>query len=241
MQPFSKAVTVASKAILSRPSEQPQALLVRKPHENQHEIMSLLRSAKFSPSVERSLNMTPTAVRLNPSENADWSMAGQAMAELMAPADDESILIWLGKMGTIMARRETDLVDTKAELAVLAQKLREWPVDVVRHVLETYPDHYLWWPKWKELRDALVAACRDRLMLVETFNRWLDNPEFMAQREGILVRPVDSTPNPIAISDSTPRPYVPEKSGEPEITREEFERLKAAKARALAASIGDDQ
>ena len=53
--------------------------------------------------------------------------------------------------------------DLKFMLAIYADKLSEYPADVVMHVLKTQPSQSMWWPAWDELRDRLELYAKKRM------------------------------------------------------------------------------
>jgi hypothetical protein len=104
---------------------------------------------------------------------------------LLAPADEESLITWLIRLGSLVAKKERDGESTELELLAYAQKLQEWPGDVVREVLNRYPDEHKWWPEWATLRAMLADAAGERMAIAAAYKRWLEAPDFMARREGI--------------------------------------------------------
>ena len=186
MTPLSAIVTTASRATLPRLNRQPESLLRQAPHRNTAEAVSLLRQCGLRPSFERTGgSMTVKAVALNPSTEVDWEKCSQIIAALVAPADEGSLVTWIGRMGALVAKKDRDGDVTELELLAYAQKLQEWPGDVVREVLNRYPDAHKWWPEWATLRALLASAASDRMMLAEAYQRWLAAPDFMARREGL--------------------------------------------------------
>ena len=115
----------------------------------------------------------------------DWQKCSQTIGELLAPADEESIVQWIGRLGALVAKKDKDGEAADIELLAYAQKLREWPGDVVRDVLNRYPDDHKWWPEWATLRALLAEASAERMALAAAYRRWIEAPEFMARREGI--------------------------------------------------------
>jgi hypothetical protein len=129
----------------------------------------------------------------------EWEKCSQTIAELLAPADEESLITWLVRLGSLVAKKERDAEATEIELLAYAQKLQEWPGDVVRDVLNRYPDDHKWWPEWATLRALLAEAASERMVLCEAYKRWLAAPEFMARREGIAP-PEPPKPSMLAIT-----------------------------------------
>lgn len=106
---------------------------------------------------------------------------------MLAPADEESLITWLIRLGSLVAKKERDGESTELELLAYAQKLQEWPGDVVREVLNRYPDEHKWWPEWATLRAMLADAAGERMAIAAAYKRWLEAPDFMARREGIAL------------------------------------------------------
>jgi hypothetical protein len=104
---------------------------------------------------------------------------------LLAPADEQSILGWIGLMGALVAKKDQGGEVSDLEVIAYAQKLSEWPGDVVREVLIRYPDTHKWWPEWATLRALLAEASAERMAIAASYRRWIEAPEFMARREGI--------------------------------------------------------
>lgn len=82
------------------------------------------------------------------------------------PALDGEIMGWLAILRTLV--RAPSHSDFEAELVLRAycEKLREYPGDIVRHVLTTWPDHSEWWPTWVQLKQALSDVFTPRRALV---------------------------------------------------------------------------
>lgn len=147
----------------------------------------------------------------------DWEACSQTIAELLAPADEETLITLLVRLGSLVAKKERDGETTEIELLAYAQKLQEWPGDVVREVLNRYPDQYKWWPEWATLRGLLAEAASERMALAEAYKRWLAAPDFMARREGIA--PPAEPPKMIEATKTdreVPKPSLPVDQWTPE-------------------------
>lgn len=232
MQPFYAIVTNASRATLPRLSSQPPRMARQPAVRNTEEAVSLLRLSGLRPSFERAGgSMTVTGAKLNPSTEVDWARCSQTIAELLAPADEESILQWVGCLGALVAKKDKDGEAADIELLAYAQKLREWPGDVVRDVLNRYPDDHKWWPEWATLRALLAEASAERMALASAYRRWIEAPEFMARREGIA--PFEP-PKPSMLVISGPEVKRERELPVSEMTPEEIDqRRKAMKAAIL--------
>lgn len=188
MQPLSVIVTNASRATLPQLPHQPEHMLALLPAENERTALSLLRGFGLQPKFAHAGGgMTVTEVALTPGPETNWQQCGLLIAGLMAPAKEEDILQWLTTMGVLVAKKEQGETISTLELVAYARKLRAWPGDIVKQVLDTYPDEHKWWPEWKTLHDLLKQAASTRLALSSAFRRWTEAPDFMAKREALAI------------------------------------------------------
>lgn len=232
MKPLSVIVTNASRATLPRLQEQPQELRRQPASKNTAEAVSRLRQYGLRPSFERAGgSMTIRSVALNPSPQTNWEACSQTIAELLAPADEESLVTWIGCMGALVAKKDQGGEVSELELLAYAQKLQEWPGDVVRDVLRRYPDENKWWPEWFDLRQMLASEAAERMALATAYRRWIEAPEFMARREGIA--PPDM-PKPVVAALTGPQEVLREKElPVSEMTAEEIDQRRRAMKAAI--------
>jgi len=232
VKPLSVIVTNASRAILPQLPHQPAEMLHLPPLANEQKAVSLLREFGLQPKYTHAGgSLTATGITLTPAPETNWQQCGLIVAGLMAPAPEELLLQWLSTMGVLVAKKDQGETISELELIAYARKLRAWPGDVVRDVLDRYPDENKWWPEWATLRKHLAAASSERLALFGAFRRWAEAPEFMAMREGMakpgeMVKRIETTPAERAVPAALETP--------PEMTPEERDRkLKAMKAAIL--------
>lgn len=233
MKQLSVIATNASRAILPQLPSQPKEMLLASPLENERTARSLLQECGLQLKYTLAGGaLTPTSVTLVPTPQTNWQQCGLVIAGLMAPAPEESLVQWLSTMSVLMAKKDQAEQVSELEVIAYAQKLREWPGDVVRVVLSRYPDEHKWWPEWFDLRNALKAEAASRLMLAETFRKWIQAPEFMARRSGLS--------EPEALARALPAPVrqqevpkAPEIVPEPMTAEERDARMKAMKAAIL--------
>lgn len=62
-----------------------------------------------------------------------------------------------------------ELVDLQLE--IYAQKLENWPADVVRSVLSAWNETNIFWPAWAELVDLMEPLTRKRRALLEVLEK----------------------------------------------------------------------
>lgn len=79
-----------------------------------------------------------------------------------APMPRDLVLKELAVVKVCTKARPEHQDDLKFMMQVYAEKLAEWPADVVRHVLTTQPSISKWWPAWEELEDRLSLYGRKR-------------------------------------------------------------------------------
>lgn len=143
---------------------------------------------------------------------------------------------WVGVMGALVAKRDQDGSVSDLEVIAYAQKLSEWPGDVVREVLNRYPDTHKWWPEWATLRALLADAASERMAIASAFRRWIEAPDFMARREGIA--PPEPPARMIPVTPSARQSEPESKPPLEEWTPEEIDqRRRAMKAAILKGEI----
>jgi len=79
-----------------------------------------------------------------------------------ATAPEDKITTALAELRVLTKAKAEDQHDLKFLLRVYADRLGEWPADVVAHVLRTQPSVSRWWPAWEELQDRLELYARKR-------------------------------------------------------------------------------
>lgn len=95
--------------------------------------------------------------------NADL-MAGQGvLSELLAPASDNDIQLWLVELSTITARRSEGAEDAALTLVAYTSRLNQYPGDIVRQTLKDWSGK--WFPTWGELKEILDARVAPRLAI----------------------------------------------------------------------------
>lgn len=109
----------------------------------------------------------------------DVSKAKLCLEASLSPAPDRTALEWLGELaGLTMPRRASD--DGAAiTLAAYATRLRAYPADIVRAVLDGWPTQSEFWPTWKELYDLLEVKTKLRRSWLDDLNaieRTLNTP-----------------------------------------------------------------
>lgn len=79
-----------------------------------------------------------------------------------APAPQDRITTALAELRVLTKARTEDSLDLKFLIRVYADRLGEWPADVVAHVLRTQANVSRWWPAWEELQVRLETYARKR-------------------------------------------------------------------------------
>lgn len=64
-------------------------------------------------------------------------------------------------------RRAEDGITLDITLAAYGERLLEYPADVTRYVLTTWPDQSIWFPAWHELKENLEFWTGDRRAKME--------------------------------------------------------------------------
>lgn len=95
--------------------------------------------------------------------NADVMAGQQVLSELMAPAADGDIRLWLVELSTITARRSEGVEDAALTLTAYTSRLNQYPGDIVRQTLKDWSGK--WFPTWSELKEILDDDIAPRLAI----------------------------------------------------------------------------
>ena len=82
------------------------------------------------------------------------------------PALDEEVMGWLAILRTLVRAPNNSEFEAELVLRAYCDKLREFPADIVRHVLAAWPDQSEWWPTWIDLKQALSDASTPRRTMI---------------------------------------------------------------------------
>lgn len=105
----------------------------------------------------------PTSLTVNSDSSADLNAALRVITEALYPAPDDLIEEWLAELSVKTARRKASELGAELALSVYTSHLRQYPADVVRHVLRAYRGQ--WFPTWGELAERLDELTDPRLMV----------------------------------------------------------------------------
>ncbi|MBC7138677.1 MAG: hypothetical protein H5U17_07985 [Defluviimonas sp.] len=93
----------------------------------------------------------------------DVRTARRSISAAMAPPDKPQLAKWLAALGAITISRQRDDLDIGLIMAIYAERLSEFPADVVEHVL--LRERWKFFPAIAELEEACEAlASRRRLV-----------------------------------------------------------------------------
>ena len=93
------------------------------------------------------------------------------------PAPDERVVKELAALRvTTKSRPEAD-EDIDFALRIYAEKLRDYPADIVLEVLRTQPSHSKFWPAWQELQERLEWRAKKRRARRDALAALLDRME----------------------------------------------------------------
>ena len=79
---------------------------------------------------------------------------------LNARAEPDDCEHELARLKVLTVARATGQDDLVAQIAIYAEELTEYPIDVVRESCRWWAAREKWFPSWTELRDA----CEERVM-----------------------------------------------------------------------------
>jgi hypothetical protein len=100
---------------------------------------------------------------VNIAGSADVPAALKVINASLAPASVETIEEWLAVLSVKTIQRNDTAGRVELMVSTYAAHLREYPADVVRHVLAGWSGK--WWPTWGELVERLDELTDQRLMI----------------------------------------------------------------------------
>jgi hypothetical protein len=100
---------------------------------------------------------------VNIASSADLPAALKVINASLAPASIEAIEEWLAILSVKTVQRTDTAGRVELMVSTYAAHLREYPADVVRHVLAGWAGK--WWPTWGELVERLDEHTDHRLMI----------------------------------------------------------------------------
>lgn len=113
-------------------------------------------------------------------------MARSIIRSALQPAADRTTLVLLAKLSALVAQRADSDAGAEVQLAAYAERLREYPADIVAEVLRDWPNRSQWWPTWFELRERLEPKLQRRLAMledIEAIERKLNTPQIAPDPE----------------------------------------------------------
>ena len=105
----------------------------------------------------------PTSLTVNIAASADLPAALKVINASLAPASVETLEEWLAILSVKTIQRTDSAGRAELTVSTYAAHLREYPADVVRHVLAGWSGK--WWPTWGELVERLDEHTDHRLMI----------------------------------------------------------------------------
>lgn len=156
-------------------SVQPERLLARTPAENLEAAVSSLRGFGLSVKHEVTGSRFPKdggwepvmSLTVTPSGSLDRDGCQRVIDALSAPAPQSTLIEWLTMCAVLTVPTKDDDMTGELKLRAFAQRLSEYPGDIVRHVLEGWPDKSKWFPAWAELKAAIEKHSGVRPLLVD--------------------------------------------------------------------------
>lgn len=112
---------------------------------------------------ETTFRQKVASLTVTSASSADLPAALNVIEESLLPAPTETIEQWLAELSVKTARRKESTAGGELALSVYTAHLREFPADVVRHVLTSYRG--VWFPTWGELADRMDDFVEPRRLI----------------------------------------------------------------------------
>lgn len=108
-------------------------------------------------------------VILPPMSEAIRSRCISHLEAFLSPMTDNEAIAMLTSLKLLTVNRGEQGTDLGAQIKIYAQLLREYPADIVRHVLKSQARMSKWWPAWSELVERLEPLTKKRKALLKAF------------------------------------------------------------------------
>lgn len=97
--------------------------------------------------------------------------AAKIIRASMRPLDDAHAVGLLTKLSTLSPPRDDANEIAGLRFAAFAERLRDYPGDIVAAALDEWPDHCEFWPRWKDLKEILDVRRSERAALLGAIER----------------------------------------------------------------------
>lgn len=112
------------------------------------------------------------AVRFSNEDDCDWSGVRSVIDQLMAPAAEDDLMVWLGTLAMETAAKDEGDQANQFRLKVLANRLSGYPGDVVRAVLDEWPLKHTFFPNaFRELHIDLTERMGNRNLIARKLEK----------------------------------------------------------------------
>lgn len=108
------------------------------------------------------------AVGCHVSENGNHEAALADLRNFMTPAPIRDIEGWLAVLSVTVAKRKDDAFTEELRLTTYANRLAQYPADVVREVCRAT---FSFWPTWEEMERRCNALTGPRLQMIAALER----------------------------------------------------------------------
>ena len=116
-----------------------------------------------TPDGDTTFRQRPTSLKVNIDSSGDLEGALKVINAALLPASSEQIEEWLAVLSVLAAPRKESANRAELTLVTYTSRLKQYPADVVRHVLTNYRS--TWFPTWNELVERLDEMTEPRLMV----------------------------------------------------------------------------
>lgn len=103
----------------------------------------------------------------------DLVTARDIIAKASIPMDRSEMAQAITKLLVLTKRRAEDQVDLELMVSAYAERLEQFPGDIVAEVLDRWPANSKWWPAWQELEEE-IRWRNERAMMKAAIERKIE-------------------------------------------------------------------
>ena len=112
----------------------------------------LLKDLSVRESLDANYNLVGYQVAGN---DEDLKKAVQLIEKYSQPLEARELSALLTELHLLTKQRKENQVSLDLAFELYGRRLEKYPADIVREVLERWPDHSKWFPSWHELKEEI--------------------------------------------------------------------------------------
>ena len=112
----------------------------------------LLKDLSVQESLDANYNLVGYQVAGN---DEDFKKAVELIDQYSQPLQAQELSGLLAQLYSLTKQRKESQLTLEIAFEAFGSRLEKYPADIVREVLQRWPDHSKWWPSWYELKEEI--------------------------------------------------------------------------------------